>query len=130
MYEFLYAQEKEEQKGAVSLKEIIKVDSMPELINKLAEQATGNLLKGGFTAQLNNLTKTIKAEVPPELKGKLKGLISSRNRIVHEASKEEIEESDVEAALDACSSLIKYLAEVSDKNNIRLDEYNVFGLEN
>jgi uncharacterized protein (UPF0147 family) len=130
MYEFLYAQEKEEQKGAVSLKEIIKVDSMPELINKLAEQATANLLKGGFTAQLNNLAKIIKTEVTADLKGQLNGLIGRRNRIVHEASKEEVVEKDVEVALDVCSNLIRYLAEVSDKNNIVLDEYNVFGLQN
>lgn len=129
MYEFLYAQDKEEHKGAVSLKEIIKVDSMPELINNLAEQATANILKGRFTAQLNNIARIIKLELSADLKGKLNGLIERRNRIVHEASKEEIEHNDVDDALDTCSDLVKFLAEVSDKNSIGLDEYNVFGLQ-
>lgn len=128
MYEFLFAQDKQESKGAVSLKEITKVDSIFDLINNLAEQATANILKGRFTAQLNNITKIIKLEVSSDLKGKLNGLIERRNRIVHEASKEDVNENDVEASLDACSSLIKYLAEVSDQNNIGLDEYSVFGL--
>ena len=128
MYEFLYTQDKEEHKGAVSLKEIIKVDSMPELINNLAEQATANILKGRFTAQLNNLAKITKLEPTNDLKTKLSSLVERRNRIVHEVSKEEVKENDVESAFDTCTDLIKYLAEVSAHNNIPLDEYAVFGL--
>jgi len=128
MYEFLYTQDKQEQRGAVSLKEIVKVDSITKLIGNLAEQATANVLKGRLAAQLNNLAKITRKEVPDNLKNSLISLVERRNRIVHEASDEKVTKEDVESALDICIELISFFAKVSADSSIPLDEYRVFGL--
>ncbi|MGB9181476.1 MAG: HEPN domain-containing protein [Pyrinomonadaceae bacterium] len=128
MYESLYTQDKQEQRGAVSLKEIVKVGSLAELIKNLAEQATVNVLKGRVAAQLNNLAKITRKEVPDDLRSSLISLVERRNRIVHEASDEKGTEEDVERALDSCLKLISFLAKVSADSSIPLDEYRVFNL--
>jgi hypothetical protein len=44
MYEVIYDQDKQHNKGNISLKEIIKVKNIDELFTQLANQATSNLL--------------------------------------------------------------------------------------
>jgi hypothetical protein len=128
MYEYLYAQDKEEHRGFVSLKEIVQVKELNDLLKNLSEQATANALKGRFGAQINNLEKITKEKIPADLKLRLTSLVERRNRIVHEASSEEVKEEDVKGVLDTCLELISSLALASSKNSIPLDEYPLFNL--
>jgi RiboL-PSP-HEPN len=128
MYEYLYAQDKDELGGFVSLKEVVQVDSLNDLLKNLSEQATANALKGRFTAQVNNLERITSEKIPDDLKRKLTRLIEMRNRIVHETSPEEISEAQVKGVLDSCHELINFLAWESNKESIPLDEYSLFNL--
>ena len=128
MYEFLRAQDRDEHRGFVSLKEIVQVDSLAELLKNLSEQATANALKGRFSAQLNNLEKITDAKIPGDLKRQLTTLIETRNRIVHETSPEEVSEARVKGVLDTCHELISFLASESSRKSIPLDEYALFNL--
>jgi hypothetical protein len=109
-------------KGLVSLKLITKVTSLPELIFDLSEQAASNALKGRFKAQLNNLAKIIpEQEISQRLHGQLIDIVEKRNRIVHEASQEQISDDNVREVLDTCFELLTSLADIAVKCDISLD---------
>jgi hypothetical protein len=57
MYNFLEIGEG--KTGFVNLKEILKADSLPALLNSLSEQASSSVMKGRFKAELSNLEKII-----------------------------------------------------------------------
>jgi hypothetical protein len=59
MYNFLEIGEG--KTGFVNLKEILKADSLPALLNSLSEQVSSSVMKGRFKAELSNLEKTIDA---------------------------------------------------------------------
>lgn len=128
MYEYLHAQDKDERRGFVSLKEIVQVDSLDELLKNLSEQATANVLNGRFSTQLNNLEKITAVKIPSDLRQQLTTLIETRNRIVHETSPEEVSEAEVRRVLDTCHGLIGFLALASGRESIPLDEYSLFNL--
>lgn len=128
MYEYLYTQDHAEHRGFVSLKEIVQVNGLDDLLKNLSEQATANALKGRFGAQVNNLEKISKESITEDLKQKLTSLVERRNRIVHEASPEEVKDDDVKGVLDTCLELISFLALASNKHSIPLDEYSLFNL--
>lgn len=109
-------------KGLVSLKLITKADSLPELILELSEQAASNVLKGRFKAQLNSLARVVpEEEISQQLQGQLIDIVEKRNRIVHEASKEQILDDDVRKFLDIDFELLNSLANIAIKCNIALD---------
>ena len=128
MYDFIQTGSDQVQRGVVSLKEIVKADSLPQLLSTLADQATEKIVRSRFPTQLKQLAKVAGHDVPPELKDRLTGLVARRNRIVHEASAERVEEADVEAALDTCLDTVRFLAEAAATTSIPLDEYQKFGL--
>jgi hypothetical protein len=128
MYDFIQTGGDQVQRGAVSLKEIVKADSLPQLLGTLADRATDRIVRGPFPAQLKHLSKLVQRDVPAELKDRLTALVARRNRVVHEASDESVGEADVEAALDTCLDTVRFLAEVAAANSIPLDEYATFGL--
>jgi hypothetical protein len=109
-------------KGLVSLKLVTKAASLPGLISDLSEQAASNALKGRFKAQLNNLARIIpEQEISQRLQGQLIDIVEKRNRIVHEASQEQISEDNVREVLDTCFELLTSLADIAVKCNISLD---------
>ena len=126
MYEFIYDQDRQEYKGSVSLREILKTPNMSELITKLANQATSNLLKGKFSAQLKNLMKITKHNLSDVLEDELNNLNDFRNTIVHENSRKEIDPDKVENSIETCEKLIWVLAKISEDNKIGLDTYIPF----
>lgn len=128
MYDFIQTGGDQVQRGAVSLKEIVKADSLPQLLSTLADRATDRIVRAPFPAQLKHLSKVVQRDVPVELKDRLTALVARRNRIVHEASGESAGEADVEAALDTCLDNVRFLAEAAATNSIPLDEYETFGL--
>jgi hypothetical protein len=129
MYEYLYAHKKEEHKGVVSLKEIVKAKELDELLKSLSDKATANALKGRpFATRISNLEKITKKKVPGDLKSQLTALVERRNGIVHEAPQEEVTEEEVRGVLDTCLELIRFLALASNESSIPLDEYYLFNL--
>ena len=128
MYKYLNAQDMAERRGFVSLKEIVQVGSLDELLKNLSEKATANALKGRFSAQLNNLEKLTDESIPGDLKRQLTTVIEMRNRIVHETSAEVVSEVQVKGVLDTCHQLVSFLAFASSRKSIPLDEYSLFNL--
>ncbi|HEX8187836.1 MAG TPA: hypothetical protein VF586_05770 [Pyrinomonadaceae bacterium] len=126
MYEYLYPEGRENDKGVVSLKEVIKSASKDALINQLSEQAMANAVKGRINASMNNLSKIAAEKIPDQLKKKLIEIVVCRNRVVHEASQEVIRSEDVIDALDTCHEFIEYLVSVSSTNKIEIDNYTPF----
>lgn len=120
-----YLGDSNDNKGLVSLRLITKVDSLPELIYALSEQATSTALKGRFKAQLNNLARIIpEKEIPQKLQAQLIDLVEKRNRIVHEASQEQISDDNVREVLDVCFELLTSLVDIAVKCDISLDVSN------
>lgn len=117
-----YLDEGNGYKGLVSLKLIIKASSLPELLYDLSEQAASNALKGRFKSQLNNLTKVIpEQEITQDLQNELIRIVEKRNRIVHEASQEQITVDELRQTFDTCIKLLTFLAEVAVRCGILLD---------
>lgn len=109
-------------KAAVSLKLIMKAPSLVDLLYDLSEQAASNAVKGRFKSQLNNLAKIIpEQEIAQNLQDELVSIVDRRNRIVHEASQEEISVDEVRHALDTCLELLVSLANIAVKCGILLD---------
>lgn len=128
MYDFIQIGGDQVQRGAVSLREIIKADSLPQLLSTLADQAADKIVISRFPTQLKQLVKVAGRDLPAELKDRLTGLVTRRNRIVHEAAAEQVGEADVEAALETCLDTVRFLAEAAAATSIPLDEYGAFGL--
>ena len=117
-----YLDEGDGNKGLVSLKLITKAPTLLDLLYELSEQASSNALKGRFKTQLNNLNRVITGyEIPKELQTDLVEIIERRNRIVHEASQEEIGEDYIRAAFDTCMNLVKSLADFALTSDMSLD---------
>jgi hypothetical protein len=126
MYEFIYEQDKQESKGSISLKEVLKVKNIDDLMEQLSNQATANLLKGKLSSQLKNLMKITKHNFDDDLTNELIQLNEFRNSIVHENLKSEIDSIEVEKAIDTCDKLVRVLATISQHNKIVLDTYVPF----
>jgi len=110
------------RKGSVSLKLFTKVPTLLDLLYELSEQASSSALKGRFKAQLYNLNRVTSGyEIPRGLQDDLVEIIERRNRIVHEASQEEISEDHIRATFDTCLNLVKSLAEFALVSDITLD---------
>jgi hypothetical protein len=108
--------------GMVSLKLITKAKSLTDLINELSDQATYNAMKGRFEIQLNNITNVVKAAVvPDEIKTQLIETMEMRNRIVHEASHEDITQDDLHNIFDTCIELLVFFNATANKNGIPID---------
>ncbi len=117
-----YLDEGNGYKGLVSLKLITKASSLSELLYDLAEQAASNALKGRFKAQLNNLARIIpEEEITQNLQNELVGIVEKRNRIVHEASQEQLTVDEVRQAFDTCAELLTSLANIAARCGISLD---------
>lgn len=126
MYEYLYPEGRENEKGVVSLKEVTKAASKDDLINQLSEQATANAVKGKIHASMNNLSKIAAEKIPEPLKKKLVEIVLCRNRVVHEASQEVIKSKDVIDALETCHEFLGYLVSASSADKIKIDNYAPF----
>jgi hypothetical protein len=117
-----YLDEENVKKGFVSLKLITKASSLSDLLSDLSEQAASNALKGRFKNQLNVLLNIIpEQEVSQHLQSRLIDIVEKRNRIVHEASQEQITEDNVRETLDTCLALLASLADVAVNCNISID---------
>jgi hypothetical protein len=117
-----YLDEGNGYRGLVSLKSITKVSSLSELLYDLAEQAASNALKGRFKSQLNNLARIIpEQEITQNLQNELIGIVEKRNRIVHEASQEQLTVDEVRRAFDTCAQLLTSLANIAVRSGISLD---------
>ena len=109
-------------KGLVSLKLITRAPSLSELLSDLSEQAASNALKGRFKSQLNILSRIIpEQEISQLLQTQLIDIVEKRNRIVHEASQEQISEDNVRETLDTCLELLTSLANIAIKCDITID---------
>jgi uncharacterized protein YutE (UPF0331/DUF86 family) len=117
-----YLDEGNGSRGLVSLKLITKAPSLNELLFDLSEQAASNALKGRFKTQLNNLARIIpEQEITQKLQSELISIVEKRNRIVHEASQEQISIDEVRQTLDTCLELLTSLANIAVKCDISLD---------
>jgi hypothetical protein len=117
-----YLDEGNGYKGLVSLKLITKAPSLDGLLYDLSEQAASNALKGRFKTQLNNLARIIpEQEISQNLQNELIRIVEKRNRIVHEASQEQMSVDEVKQTFDTCLELLTALADVSVKCGILLD---------
>lgn len=120
MYEFI--EDSKGAKGYVSIKEIIKSSSIPEVISELAEQASSNALKGSFSSQLKNLSRVAKEDqLGNDLKLRVTAIVEQRNRIVHEASLEIVSADQVRSVFDSCLELIKFLAGLANECGVPLE---------
>src|SRR5688572_19729737 len=117
-----YLDEGNSYKGLVSLKSITKASSLPKLLYDLSEQAASNALKGRFKSQLNNLARIIpEQEITQDLQNELIRIVEKRNRIVHEASQEQLPIDEVRQTFDTCIKLLTSLADVAVRCGILLD---------
>lgn len=124
MYNFLEIGEG--KTGFVNLKEILKADSLPALLNSLSEQADSSVMKGRFKAELSNLEKIIGNEgFPDDVKSQLIHIVEMRNRIVHETITSKVNDSDVSTTLNSCLSLIEFLSKIAYNSSILLDINNL-----
>jgi hypothetical protein len=122
MHKFVSEDEKSE--GRISLNDVVKFNSLPEILRHLAERATGNALKGKFAGTLKHLDSVGTRKLPEKLKTELIDLNNLRNRVVHELSEDELDTDNVKANLRTCVELLHFLGAVANDAKIALDDPN------
>jgi hypothetical protein len=120
MYDYIQAEFSigQSQKGFVSLKKIIETKSKQELISKLADEATSNVMAYKFSSILGILEKLTKEKIHEEIRDGLLKIVEKRNQIVHEHNQEKLEKSFIEKAISDYDKFIVFLIKVAKKNNI------------
>ncbi|WP_085297002.1 HEPN domain-containing protein [Cognaticolwellia mytili] len=115
MYEFIG---KEDNKGLVSLKEMLKVDTYQDLMNSLAEKAASSASKGKYGLVLSKIAKLCKEDVDSKLVIDLNQLQAQRNKIVHEKLSKDWNLGDIEVAESTVSKVIEQVCRFGLKRDI------------
>jgi hypothetical protein len=119
-----FVSEDEKSEGRISLTDVVKFNSRPEILRHLAERATGNALKGKFAGTLKHLDSVATKKLPEKLKTGLIDLNNLRNRVVHELSEDELDTDNVKENLRTCVELLHFLGAAANDAKIALDDPN------
>ncbi len=103
----------ENQKGVVSLKEVLDSANYEKLLSVLADRAASVATKGGYNDILRRACKLCKGDVDEKILQGLASLQRLRNKIVHEKNAPEIKLDEVETAQSNISQAIERLGHLA-----------------
>jgi hypothetical protein len=109
MYAYLFPRQERGLRGKVDLKDILGAESKEALVASLTRRAASIATQGSFQATVNSLEKVSKSELDASLLGDIASLVGQRNRIVHEASSEEVGEERVRQGFRTAVNLLREL---------------------
>lgn len=118
MYEFLAPKQEKNSRGKVDLNEIVAAESKEALVTSLATRAASIATQGKFRTTINNIERLAKTELDTTLVCSIESLVEQRNRIVHEASSEEVTTGQVSSAFDTVINFLHTLGEIAVENQI------------
>lgn len=130
MYGYLDAGAEQNLKGKVDLKDILNADTKDELLRMLSRRSASVATRGKFEAAVGTLEKTAKVKLDAVLIEKLRLLVELRNRIVHEASKENITDQTVREGFEAANDFLQSLGRVAAEKKMPLNHFSDFIEEN
>lgn len=130
MYNYLTSKEtNDESKGKIDLKEILQATSMGELIQSLVVRAASKATQGSLDGKIKTIEREAKTKIDPAIVSELRLLVELRNRIVHEASAENVTAPQVKASAELIKNYLELLGNIAENNGIvvqnmfrRLDE--------
>ena len=123
MYDYVDEDQSKLNKGKVDLKDILKEDSKESFISTLARRSTSIAMRGKFSKVTKVIENVSKCMLDSILVRNLSGVIEQRNRIVHEAVKDEITAERVHEAFDLIEQFLKSLGKIAHQIGIPFNDH-------
>jgi len=123
MYDYIDEDQSKFNKGKVDLKDILKESSKESLIRALARRSTSIAMRGKFSKVAKVIENVSKCRLDSTLVRNLSEVVEQRNRIVHEAVKDEITSERVHEAFDLIEQFLKFLGKIAHQIGIPFNDH-------
>jgi len=121
MYDFL-RWHPDSPKGWLPLKLILESDDKDELLVKVASQASDAASSGNIKEILKRMEKLGCQSLDKSLSGKVIGLLSTRNKIVHEQFEPSLTKEKVKAAFELADQFLMTCANILNDNGAAIHD--------